>query len=182
MKHALVIILLNSLPLAGISIANEEAPNPQETAAANPAPNPPDEERELVETLKTSGYTVFAELLEMSGVISELKKAEPFTCFAPRNDAFDPAILKQLKEQPKNDELTNLVRYHFIEGNQPMDVIVVSRRERTFQGKFLMYWISKGDVRINNHSAIIEPDIKTKGGVIHGVSKALSPDDDGAIP
>jgi uncharacterized surface protein with fasciclin (FAS1) repeats len=182
MKHALVIILLNSLPLAGISIANEEAPNPQETAAANPAPNPPDEERELVETLKTSGYTVFAELLEMSGVIGELKKGEPFTCFAPRNDAFDLEIFKQLKEQPKNDELVDLVKYHLIQGNQTKDIILISRRERTLSGKFLIYWISKGDVRINNHSAIIEPDIKAKGGVIHGVSKVLSPDDEGAIP
>ncbi len=182
MKKAVIIILLLSLPLAAVTFAIEEEPKNQESAASMAQATPPEGGNALVETLRTSGYTIFADLVEKSGVVKELKKGEPFACFAPRNEAFNMEIFKKLVEEPKDDELLDLVRYHFIQGNQPKDIILMSRRERTLNGKFLVYWIAKGEININNHSKLVEPDIKTKGGVIHGVSKILSPDAAGALP
>lgn len=182
MKKSFVVILLISLPLTGVTLSVEELPKPHVSAAPSAEAIFPGDQQGILETLKTSGYTVFAELLEKTGVLEELKQGEPFTCFAPRNEAFKMEIFKKLMEQPKNEELLDLVRYHFIQGNQPKDIILMSRRERTLNGKFLLYWITKGEIRINNDSEIIEPDIKAKGGVIHGVSKILRPEVEGALP
>lgn len=182
MKKSLLIIGLISLPIASHATATEKETTSQEAAAETSASIPPDGEQGLVETLKASGYTVFAELVEMTGVLSELKEGEPFTCFAPRNEAFNMEIFKKLKEEPDNKELLDLVRYHILPGDQPKDLILISRREKTLNGKFVLYWITKGEISINNHSQLIAADIKTKGGLIHGVSQILRPDVEGALP
>jgi uncharacterized surface protein with fasciclin (FAS1) repeats len=182
MKKSLLISGLISLLIISNTTATEKETAAQEAAAETAAAIPSDGEQGLVETLKASGYTVFAELVEMTGVLRELKEGEPFTCFAPRNEAFNMKIFNKLKEEPDNQELLDLVRYHLLQGDQPKDLILISRRERTLNGKFLLYWITKGEISINNHSELIEADIKTKGGLIHGVSQILRPDVEGAIP
>lgn len=182
MKKALIPIFLISLPLSAVTFATEEESNNREAETATMRAVLTEDGHNLVETLKTSGYTVFAELLELTGVMGELKEGEPFTCFAPRNEAFNMEVFNKLKEDPKNAELLDLMRYHLIQKDQTKDIILISRRERTLGGKFLVYWITKGQISINNHSDLIAPDIKTKGGVIHGVSKILDPDAEGAIP
>lgn len=182
MKKSLLIIGLITLPIATYTTAAETETTPQEAVTEAAAAIPADGEQGLVETLKKSGYTVFAELVEMTGVLSELKEGEPFTCFAPRNDAFNMKIFNKLKEEPGNEELLDLVRYHFLQDDQTKDLILISRRVKTLNGKFVLYWITKGEISINNHSELIEADIKTKGGLIHGVSEILRPDVEGALP
>ncbi|MFM2198237.1 MAG: stabilin-2 precursor [Verrucomicrobiota bacterium] len=142
----------------------------------------PDGEFGLVETLKKSGYTIFAELLEISGVTKDLEEGQAYTCFAPRNEAFKLEVVEKLKKEPKNEELLELLRYHLLRGYQSKEMILISRRERTLNGKFVLYWITKGEISINNHSVLIETDIMAKGVVIHGVSQILNPDVKGAIP
>jgi uncharacterized surface protein with fasciclin (FAS1) repeats len=178
MNNPALIISLILLPLAAFPFAVGEEPKIVEAAEANAQESSPD----LVKALQARGYTVFAGLVEKSGVMQELKKGEPFTCFAPRNDAFNMDAFERIMEEPANDELLEMVKYHFIQGNQPKDIILISRRERTLNGKFLIYWIDKDGIRINNHSAIIEADIPAEGGLIHGVTKVLRPDAEGAIP
>ena len=182
MKKSLLIFGLITLSIAIYTTAAKTETTPQEAVTEADAAIPADGEQGLVETLKKSGYTVFAELVEMTGVIGELKEGEPFTCFAPRNDAFNMKIFNKLKEEPGNEELLDLVRYHLLQDDQPKDLILISRRVKTLNGKFVLYWISKGEISINNHSELIEADIKTKGGLIHGVSEILRPDVEGAIP
>ncbi len=182
MNQSVIIILLIFLPLTTVAFGVPEESKTQESAVPTAESTLPEDHAAILNTLKTSGYTVFAELLEKTGVLAELKQGQPFTCFAPRNDAFKMEIFKKLMEEPKNNELLDLLRYHFIQGNQPKDIILISRREQTLNGKFLQYWISKGEISINNHSELIEPDIKTEGGVIHGVSKILRPEVEGALP
>lgn len=182
MKRSLFIFGLISLLISPYTFSNEKEVAPQEAVAEAAASIPADGEQGLVETLKASGYTVFAELLEMTGVLSELKEGEPFTCFAPRNEAFNMKIFTKLKEESGNEELLDLIRYHLLQGDQPKDLILISRRVKTLNGKFLLYWITKEEISINNHSELIEADIKTKGGLIHGVSQILRPDVEGAIP
>jgi len=182
MKKTLLIFGLISLPFATYATAADTETTPQEAVTEAAAAIPAEGEQGLVETLKKSGYTVFAELVEMTGVIGELKEGEPFTCFAPRNEAFNMKIFNKLKEEPDNKELLDLVRYHLLQGDQPKDLILISRREKTLNGKFVLYWITKGEISINNHSKLIEADIKTKGGLIHGISEILRPDVEGAIP
>lgn len=136
----------------------------------------------LVETLKKSGYTIFAELLEITGVANELEEDKPFTCFAPKNEAFNLKVFERIKQTPKDEQLLDLLRYHIIQGDLPRDIILISRRERTLNGKFLMFWVSKEEISVNNDSKLMEADIKAKGGLIHGVAKILRSDVDGALP
>lgn len=180
LKKAIIGILLICLPLAAYAEATGESSEKSSGTVAQTTI--PAGELGLVETLKKSGYTLFADLVEMSGVAKELEEGQAYTCFAPRNEAFRMEMVKKLKMEPKNQELLDLVRYHLIKGHQPKEMILISRRERTLNGKFVVYWITKGEISVNNHSELIETDIMAKGVVIHGVSQILRPDVEGAIP
>jgi len=136
----------------------------------------------LIETLKSEGYHRFAELLETTKVYQNLNSEFPFTCFAPADTAFDENAFEKMKAASENEELVNLVKYHFINAKLTHEIIMKSRRELTLNGQFMVFWVSKGEIRCNDHSKITKKDIATFGGIIQGVSEIISAEAKGAIP
>lgn len=136
----------------------------------------------LLEALRTSGYTVFAELLEITGVAADLDGDNPLTCFAPANEAFNPATVAKIRETPDDPSVRELLRYHLIDAPLSKGVIMRSRRVKTLNGKFLLFWVGKDGISLNDHSKLVKPDIQTSAGVIHGVSEVIRWDVPGAIP
>jgi uncharacterized surface protein with fasciclin (FAS1) repeats len=113
---------------------------------------------ELVETLNTKG---------------------PYTVFAPTDDAFaklPPGTVEGLlKDIPK---LTDILKYHVIEGAVPASDVVQHKNLTTLQGQDLKVdaatWHLHKSVKINDAN-IITADVKADNGVIHIIDKVLIP-------
>jgi len=181
------IISLKLLPafLCGSLFLHSSSKAEDSTSAEEPTPLAATTEKgehALLPTLETSGYTVFAELLRLTGIAAELDITKTYTCFAPNNDAFNMETVGKIRSNPEDEEVAALLRYHLIEGLLPEKILIISRRVESLSGKYLLFWVSDGKVSINKYSEIAKTDIVATNAVIHGVSKILNPDVPGAIP
>jgi uncharacterized surface protein with fasciclin (FAS1) repeats len=127
----------------------------------------------LLDTLRSSGHMVFADLLEMTGVADEMEMLEEYTCYAPRDEGFNPETVEKIRTTPQDESVKQLLKYHFIKAKVPEDTMMISRRIVTMSDRFLVFWVSAGKIRFNEMSDLLKSDIKTDKGLIHSISKVL---------
>ncbi len=164
--------------LVGIFLLAHHAP--AETAAAERQATT--DELLVTEAIQAAGFTIFAELIEWAGLADELNSKEFLTCFPPVDEAFANADMDRLQADAQLDGVKAMIRYHFVPGNMPEQVILISRRERTLSGKWITIWVNNGTIKMNNHATVIQADIKAANGIIHGVDKLIRWDVPGAYP
>jgi uncharacterized surface protein with fasciclin (FAS1) repeats len=155
---------------------------PSEPPPAAPKPEPDTGQLLVVDAIKAAGFGVFADLIERAGLAAELNAAEFLTCFPPVDAAFGEADLERLRAGANEDRVKSLIRYHFVAGNMPEEVLLISRRERSLNNQWLTLWVKNGAIKMNNHAVIVKSDIMAANGIIHGVDKLIRRDVPGAFP
>ncbi len=116
---------------------------------------------------------------QAAGLVETLNTKGPYTVFAPTDDAFaklpSGTVEGLLKDIPK---LTEILKYHVIEGAVPASDVVQHKNLTTLQGQDVKVdaakWHLHSSVKINDAN-ITAADVKADNGVIHIIDKVLIP-------
>jgi uncharacterized surface protein with fasciclin (FAS1) repeats len=114
--------------------------------------------------------------LGATGLTSVFEGSTAYTVFAPTNDAFS-AIQKTVDMllKPENKgKLTNVLKYHVVEGTFKAADLKDGQKLKTLQGEELTVKMKDGKVMIND-AEVTTPDVAVSNGVVHVVSKVVTP-------
>ena len=134
----------------------------------------------ICDTAVASGnFKTLVAATQAAGLVETLNTKGPYTVFAPTDDAFaklPPGTVDGLlKDIPK---LTEILKYHVIEGAVPASDVIQHKNLTTLQGQDLKVdaakWHLHKSVKINDAN-IITADVKADNGVIHVIDKVLIP-------
>lgn len=140
----------------------------------NPTSDDPNEELNIVETAEEAGnFTTLLSVATDLGLAETLQNDE-LTVFAPTDAAFD-ALPDGLLEDLTNEELTEIILYHVLEGTVESNQIEAQQNAETLQGERILLQSNAEGVTINGSSSVISADISASNGVIHAVDEVLLP-------
>jgi len=130
----------------------------------------------IVETAIESGsFNTLVALLKAADLVDLLGAEEPFTVFAPTDDAFDHLPEGTLPNLLKNKEwLTTVLSYHVVGGRYDAADLASRESVDTLAKKSLAIDSSQG-VKVNG-SQVIKPDVQCSNGLIHTIDGVLIPE------
>ena len=119
-------------------------------------------------------FTTLVDALARTGLDETLKGDGPFTVFAPTDSAF-AALPAGTLDGLSDEELTNILTYHVVNGSMMADAVGGMQMIPTAQGKDLSVTAGDdGSVMINDANVVIT-DIQADNGVIHVIDAVLMP-------
>jgi len=135
---------------------------------------------DIVDTAVAAGsFETLVTAVKAAGLVDTLKSKGPFTVFAPNDDAFaklpEGTVEGLLKDVPK---LTEILKYHVVNGAVPAADVVVHKNITTLQGQDVKVDAAKWHLHKNpkiNDANVLKADIMTDNGVIHVIDKVLLP-------
>jgi uncharacterized surface protein with fasciclin (FAS1) repeats len=135
---------------------------------------------DIVDTAVAAGsFKTLVTAVEAAGLVDTLKSKGPFTVFAPNDDAFAKlpkgTVEGLLKDIPK---LTEILKYHVVNGAVPAADVVVHKNITTLQGQDVKVDAAKWHLHKNpkiNDANVLKADVMTDNGVIHVIDKVLLP-------
>jgi uncharacterized surface protein with fasciclin (FAS1) repeats len=135
---------------------------------------------DIVDTAVAAGsFETLVTAVKAAGLVDTLKSKGPFTVFAPNDDAFaklpEGTVEGLLKDVPK---LTEILKYHVVNGAVPAADVVVHKNITTLQGQDVKVDAAKWHLHKNpkiNDANVLKTDIMTDNGVIHVIDKVLLP-------
>ena len=138
---------------------------------------PPDMSMKTVgEVLAEDGrFTTLLAALQATGLDTALAEAEPFTIFAPTDEAFArlPAGTVQfLLANP--DALKNILLYHVASGDLNTAELAAQRNISTLQDASARIYSAFGRTYVNN-AFIQTGNIDASNGIVHAISRVLLP-------
>jgi uncharacterized surface protein with fasciclin (FAS1) repeats len=133
----------------------------------------------VVELIDEAGsFTTLVDAIQTANLTSALKKAGPFTIFAPDNDAFQrlpKGALKSLLKAKNRDELQNMLQYHVVEGRYSASDVASASSLTTLNGGGLQIQ-KKSNVLHVNEARIRETNMEAKNGIVHVIDRVLTPE------
>ena len=161
-----------------------DTPKPTNTAApANtPVPTATPGKKNLVDTALAAGnLKTLAALLESAGLAELLKGQDPYTVFAPTDDAFaqlSPESLDALKKDP--EKLKALLKYHVVQGAlKPSDMATLTETN-TLDGMPISITVNDDSTTVNGVK-VGKPGSESTNGVIYPIGSVLVPPDMKAV-
>jgi uncharacterized surface protein with fasciclin (FAS1) repeats len=135
---------------------------------------------DIVDTAVAAGsFKTLVTAVKAAGLVDTLKSKGPFTVFAPNDDAFaklpEGTVEGLLKDIPK---LTEILKYHVVNGAVPAADVVVHKNITTLQGQDVKVDAAKWHLHKNpkiNDANVLKADVMTDNGVIHVIDKVLLP-------
>jgi uncharacterized surface protein with fasciclin (FAS1) repeats len=135
---------------------------------------------DIVDTAVAAGsFKTLVTAVKAAGLVKTLKSKGPFTVFAPNDDAFaklsEGTVEGLLKDIPK---LTEILKYHVVNGAVPAADVVVHKNITTLQGQDVKVDAAKWHLHKNpkiNDANVLKTDIMADNGVIHVIDKVLLP-------
>jgi uncharacterized surface protein with fasciclin (FAS1) repeats len=123
--------------------------------------------KDVVDTAVAAGqFNTLVAAVKAAGLVETLKGDGPFTVFAPSDDAFSKlpeGFVDGLISDP--EKLTNVLKYHVVEGR-------VSAADLVEQGSVTTI---QGDTISLNEINVAKADIPAGNGVIHVIEDVLIP-------
>ena len=133
---------------------------------------------DILQTAKYSGsLSRFVAAVESAGVAGILKKAGPFTVFAPSDQAFErlPAgTLERLLKPEHRTELAHVLKNHIVSGELFSDVIRGKQFSRKSLAGVELTIDGHANIKVNK-AHINTADIGALNGVIHVIDAVLVP-------
>lgn len=134
--------------------------------------------RNLLQTAAANGqFGTFTRLVESAGLTATLNGEGPFTIFAPTDTAFGHLPLAKLDSlsKPENrDELVSILNYHVLKGRRSAADIAKRDVARTVNGQPAPIVMTDGKMTVDG-AAVVNADIDSSNGVIHGIDKVNLP-------
>ena len=179
LKLITTFLLAFSLFLAACGPTATPAPEPTEVPA-EPTEMPVEEEMAPSIAEIAAGDENFSTLvaaLDAAGLVETLAGEGEFTVFAPTNDAFaalPEGAVEALLEDP-NGPLTDILRYHVVEGTLMSEGVVTLEAAMTVQGEVITIEVTDAGVVLNGMALVTAVDIEASNGVIHVIDAVLLP-------
>lgn len=126
--------------------------------------------------ISDSGHNMLARALDSTELIETLKKAGPFTVFAPTDQAFQKlpeGVFESLTTTRKKDFI-NILSYHIVAGAMKASDFKDGQKLRTLAGEELTVSLRNEKLKINGAN-VIEGDIEARNGLIHVIDGILFP-------
>ena len=160
--------------IANVSPAEAQATAPA-AAAASPTAN-----NDLVAVAQASGnFKTFLKAAEAAGLLDTLRKAGPYTLFAPTDAAFSklPAgMLDDLLKSENKAKLVATVSYHIATGRYSTAELTKVDEVKTLQGTELDVETSTdGKVIEIDEAKILGVEVVAANGVLHSIDTVLQP-------
>ena len=130
----------------------------------------------IVDTAVSAGtFTKLVAAVKAAGLDGVLSQSGPFTVFAPSDSAFaklpEGTCEDLLEDLPK---LTNILKYHVVDGEYMSSDIGSMRTLRSLQGQDLTI-STMGGPHVDE-ARIVNADIRAENGVIHVIDTVLLPE------
>jgi uncharacterized surface protein with fasciclin (FAS1) repeats len=123
-------------------------------------------------------FSTFTKAIDATGLADTLIGGGPLTLFAPTDEAFGKLPRKTLDElmKPENkDRLTNILKYHLVQGRLVANDLKDLKAAKTLQGQDLKIDALGGtNIQVNN-AKVITPAVSASNGVILPVDAVLMP-------
>ena len=137
------------------------------------------ESKDIVDTAVAAGdFNTLVAAVEAAGLVDTLKGPDPFTVFAPNDEAFkrlSAGTLQTLLKPENKEQLGAILAYHVVPGQVSAREAFGLNNAATVNGQRLD--IAKRDGRLVVGSAkIIATDINCSNGVIHVIDQVLLPE------
>jgi uncharacterized surface protein with fasciclin (FAS1) repeats len=163
-----VVTILSAVVLAAKALAHEQPTLPK--------PPPVVESKNLIETAQAAGnFNTLLKALDAAGLTNSLKGAEPYTLFAPTDEAFaklPPGTLDGwLQDQ---EQLKKILLAHVISGKVVAKDAAGLKSAKSLAGAELTIQFIEGNLSLNN-ATVVQPDITAANGVIHAVNTVILP-------
>ena len=140
----------------------------------NPTADDPDQELNIVETAEDAGgFTTLLSVASDLGLAETLRNEE-LTVFAPTDQAFGK-LPAGLLEDLTDEQLTEIILYHLLEGTVESTQIASQQDAVTEQGERILLQSNADGVTVNGRSSVVSADIEASNGVIHAVDEVLLP-------
>ncbi len=187
-KKKLAGLAAGLLIFPAIAACTPEAQNPT-TQTAPEAVQPPvtspsapiadaDDNRVVDVVEANSSLSTLASAIDETEFEEVLDRDEPFTVFAPTNEAFAalPAQTRQRLLQPENrQKLAQILSYHVVPGQLTANQLS-SGEVRTVEGANVNVQVDQtaNQVRVNE-ATVVQADIPASNGVVHIVDRVILP-------
>ena len=130
----------------------------------------------IIETAEEAGnFSILLGAIEDAGLTTTLQFLGDFTVFAPSDAAFE-ALGIETVESLTDEQLTNVLTYHVLDGEVPSSALQPEQTVAALNGENLFITVESGDVTVNGTSGVVQADLDVRNGVIHAVDQVLLPD------
>ena len=136
-------------------------------------------------------FSIFVEMLHVTGFYTSLNSYGSYTCFVPVNEVLRPYLqtrwgvssVADMKSPDQIADLQHLIQFHTMAKSRSTSAFVEGRMsDTTYTGEFLTTsYIKGGGVKnliINREAKLLEYDIKAANGYIHSIDNVLTPYED----
>jgi len=134
--------------------------------------------RNLIDTAASEGsFHTLGRALEAAEMVNVFSGTGPYTFFAPTDAAFKKLPSGTLEHwmKPENrTELVAMIRSHVLPGRSSAADVAELKELRMMQGQTAAITHHAGALNING-AKIIQPDILSSNGVIHGIDTVIVP-------
>ncbi|KJH69375.1 fasciclin domain-containing protein [Aliterella atlantica] len=167
-------------PQAQIPNTTQPAPEAVQPPLASPsAPIADADDNRVVDVVEANNsLSTLASAIDETQLDEVLNRDEPFTVFAPTNEAFAalPAQTRQRLLQPENrQKLAQILSYHVVPGQLAANQLS-SGEVRTVEGANVNVQVDQAanQVRVNE-ATVVQADIPASNGVVHIVDRVILP-------
>lgn len=132
---------------------------------------------DIVDTASEAGsFTTLIAAVEAAGLVETLKGDDPFTVFAPTDEAFaalPEGTLDDLLLEENRDQLVSILTYHVVPGNVASSDLTEGMTAATVEGNEVTFTL-EGGPKVNDAN-ITQPDVAADNGVIHVIDAVIMP-------
>jgi len=129
----------------------------------------------IIDTATDAGkFTTLLNALKAAGFTQTLRGTDPYTVFAPTDEAFKrlaPGALNALLKDTK--KLKAVLSYHIVSGTVAANDVKAGDI-KTLEGTPLLAVLVDGKVTVNG-AKIVQADIDASNGVIHAIDAVIMP-------
>jgi uncharacterized surface protein with fasciclin (FAS1) repeats len=119
-------------------------------------------------------FNTLVQAVQAAGLVETLSGEDPFTVFAPTDEAFAQIPQETLQAVLADKEkLTAILTYHVVPGKLMAADVVRSTQLQTLQGQSITV-STEGGVRVDDAN-VVQTDIEADNGVIHVIDKVIMP-------
>lgn len=136
--------------------------------------------KDLIETAKDDGrFKILIAAIDAAGLTEQLKADEPFTIFAPTDEAFEKlpdGTLDNLLKPENKAKLADILSYHISKNIvNSKDITNLDGKELPMLNEKTLIVTKKNNTIFVNSSKVIATDIYSKNGIIHVIDAVLIP-------
>ncbi len=121
--------------------------------------------------VNTPGFSTLVAAVQAAGLVEALASPEPFTVFAPNDDAFaklPPGTVQTLVDNPP--QLARILKYHVVSGIYSQEQLATASPLTSLEGSPIPVRLNPFEVK---NATVLAADIEADNGIIHVIDTVI---------